>query len=47
MTEFFAIMGHFVLFDPPNNSKNPNFEKMVKKSEDLSFSPCVPFMKII
>ena len=27
-TEFFVILGHFLLFHPPNNSKNPNFEKM-------------------
>ena len=27
-TEFFVILGHFLLFHPPNNPKNPNFEKM-------------------
>ena len=30
-TKFFVILGHFLPFDPPNNHKNQNFEKMKKK----------------
>ena len=28
-------MGHFVPFDPPNNEKNPNFEKSKKIQGDI------------
>ena len=31
---FFVILGHFLHFDPPNNPKNQNFEK-IKKSGDI------------
>ena len=31
--EFFVILGHFLPFDPPNNPKNQNFEKMKKKQK--------------
>ena len=34
-TEFFAILGHFLPFDPPNNPKNHNFEKMKNKPGDF------------
>ena len=34
-TEFFFILGHFLLFDPPNNPKNQNFEKRFKKPGDV------------
>ena len=34
-TEFFVILGHFLPFDPPNNLKNQNFEKMKKPYEDI------------
>ena len=27
---FFVILGHFLPFDPPNNPKNQNFEKIKK-----------------
>ena len=37
MTDFFVILGHFLLFNPPNNLKNQNFEKMKKKKpEDIT-----------
>ena len=29
---FFVILGHFLPFDPPNNPKNQNFEKMKKST---------------
>ena len=32
-TEFFVILGHFLLFDPNNNPKNQNFGKMKKKKK--------------
>ena len=35
MTEFFVILGHFLLFKPPNNLKNQKFEKMKKTPEDI------------
>ena len=31
---FFCQFGPFLLFDPPNNPKNQNFEKL-KKHEDM------------
>ena len=34
----FVIMGHFLGFDPSNNSKNQNFEKMKKKYGDIIIS---------
>ena len=32
MNSFFVILCHFLLFDPPNNPKNQNFEKMKKNT---------------
>ena len=32
-TEAFVILGHFLPFDPTNNLKNQNFEKMKKKTK--------------
>ena len=32
---FFFILGHFLLFDSPNNPKNQNFEKNFKKPGDV------------
>ena len=29
------VLGHFLPFDPPNNAKNRNFEKMKKKPGDI------------
>ena len=43
-TEFFAILGHFLPYDPPN-PKNPNFEKM-RKLLEISFYTCAPQMTI-
>ena len=31
----FIILGHFLPFDPPNNQKNQNFEKIKKTSGDI------------
>ena len=31
-TEFFLILDHFLLFYPPNNPENQNFEKMKKNA---------------
>ena len=33
--EFFVILGHFLPFQPPNNPKNQNFEKLKKASGDI------------
>ena len=33
-TKFFVILGHFLSFDPSNNTKNQNFEK-IKKTGDI------------
>ena len=33
--QFFVILGHFLPFDPPKNSKNQNFEKMKKMPGDI------------
>ena len=33
--EFFVTLGHFMHFDPPNNPKNLNFEKMKKAPGDV------------
>ena len=33
-TVFFVILGHFLPFDPPNNPKNQNFEKIKKITGD-------------
>ena len=41
-TEFFVILGHFLTFDPPNNPKNQNSEKL----EILAFYTCVTQMTI-
>ena len=37
-------MGHFFPFDPPNNWKNQNFEKMKKNEKplEISFYTCLP-----
>ena len=43
----FFFWSHFLPFYPTNNSKNPNFEKMIKKPEILSFYTCVPQMTIV
>ena len=32
---FFVILDHFLLFYPPNNPKNQNFEKMKKMPRDI------------
>ena len=34
-TEFFVILDCFLPFDPLNNPKNQNFEKMKKRPEDI------------
>ena len=34
-TEFFVILDHFLLFYPPKNLKNQNFEKMKKNPDDI------------
>ena len=34
-TEFFVILGHYFPFDPPNNPKNQNFEKMKRQPGDI------------
>ena len=31
---FFVILGYFLPFDPPNNTKNTSFKKMKKMLED-------------
>ena len=47
-TKFFAILGHFLPFDPLNNPKSQNFEETKKKRlEILWFYTCVPQMTII
>ena len=43
-TKLFVILGHFLPFDPPNNSRNKNSEKAKKCLEILSFYTCVPQM---
>ena len=35
-TEFFAILGNFLSFYPPNNLKNQNFEKIKKAAGDVT-----------
>ena len=40
-TEFFVILGHFLLFDPPNNPKNQNFEKKIKEAWRYYHFTCV------
>ena len=34
-TEFFVILGHFLPFEPRNNTKNHNLGKMKKKPGDI------------
>ena len=34
-SEFFAILDHFLPFDPPNNPKNQNFEKIKISAGDI------------
>ena len=34
-TGFFVILGHFLPYDPPNNMKNQNFEKMKYTPGDI------------
>ena len=46
-TKFFVILDHFLPFDPPNNPKIQNFEKIKKYLEILSFYTCVPQMTIM
>ena len=47
-TKSFVIVGYFLPFDPPNNQKNQNFEKIKKNSREiLSFYTCVPQMTTI
>ena len=36
-TEFFAILGHFLTFDSPDNSTYQNFEKMREKGLEIKF----------
>ena len=33
--KFFVILGYFLPFDPPNNWKSQNFEKMTKTPRDI------------
>ena len=33
--EFFVILGHFLSFDPLNNPKNQNLEKIKKTPRDI------------
>ena len=40
-------MDHFLPFDPPNNRKSQNFEKIKKLLEMLLFYTCVPQMTTI
>ena len=35
-TDAFVILSHFLPFDPPNNPKNQNFEKMKKTPGDIT-----------
>ena len=50
--DFFVILGHFLPFDAPNNSRNQTFENNEEKKkkkkminlEILSFDTCVPQM---
>ena len=46
-TEFVFILDCFLLFYPPNNPKNQNFEKWKKRLEIPLFYTCVPQMTII
>ena len=46
-TEFSAILGHFLPFDPPNNLKNQRFKQMKKGLKTLSFYTCIPQMMVI
>ena len=34
-TEFFVVLGHFLPFNPHNDPKNQNFEKMKKIARDI------------
>ena len=34
-TKFFVILGHFLPFDPPDNPKNQDFEKIRKTAGDI------------
>ena len=41
--EFFAILDHFLHFNPPMDPENQNFEKDEKKHQEiLSFYKCLP-----
>ena len=42
-----VILGHFLPFDPPNNPKNQNFEKMKSEPADIIFYTSVPKIMII
>ena len=46
-TEFFVIFGHFLHFNPTNNSKNQNFEKIKKPLEMPSSYTSIPKIMII
>ena len=46
-TKLFVILGHFLPFDPPNNPKSQNFEKIKRCLEILSLYTCVPQMTIM
>ena len=43
----FILLGHFLPFDPPNNLKSQNFEKMEKMPEDIIILHCIPQMMIM
>ena len=45
-TNFFVILGHFLLFHPSDNSENQNSEKLKKSRKILSFYTCVLQMTI-
>ena len=47
MTEFFVILGQFLLFYPSSNLKNQNFEKIKKCPEISLFYTSAPKTMII
>ena len=40
---FFVILSHFLPFDPPNNLKNENFEKMKKTPRYIILQLCITY----
>ena len=46
-TELFAILGHFLTFDPPNNPKTKNLKKTKKYLKISSFYTSAPKIMII